>query len=55
MLVIGLDLIICIIGLLLYMTSSHPKWPEVGRMMFFCGLFAFLLGGDAVVKLLQHG
>ncbi len=26
---------------------------EIGRIMFFCGLFALLLGGDKVVALFK--
>lgn len=33
------------IGLFMYVLASNPKIQEVGRIMFFCGLLAFLMGG----------
>jgi Na+/phosphate symporter len=43
--VIGLTLIIALIGVLMYALVLNPKLQEVGRIMFFCGLLAFLLSG----------
>jgi hypothetical protein len=42
---IYLSLLICVIGLLMYALASNPKLVEVGRMMFWTGLLAFLLTG----------
>lgn len=48
MLIIGiLALIICVIGLVLYLALSgmaRGAWVEVARVMFAMGLLAFLLG-----------
>ena len=41
--VIYLPLLVAIVGLLIYVLSNHPKIPEVGRIMFWTGLLAFLL------------
>lgn len=43
--IIVLTLLIAVIGLLMYALAANPKWQEIGRIMFFCGLLAFLLGG----------
>ena len=47
-----LPLLVCLIGLLMYVLASNPKINEVGRMMFWCGLLAFLLMGERLVQLL---
>jgi hypothetical protein len=38
-------LLIAVIGLIMYFICSNPKLVEVGRIMFWTGLLAFLLGG----------
>jgi hypothetical protein len=46
--IIYLPLLIGIIGLLIYVLTnpqSNPKVVEIGRIMFWTGLLAFLLGG----------
>jgi Na+/phosphate symporter len=52
--IIYLSLLICIIGLLVYVLATNPKTVELGRIAFAFGLLAFLLrlSGDAV-KLLN--
>jgi hypothetical protein len=47
-----LDLLVMLVGVLMYALSTNPKLAEIGRMMFWCGLLAFLLtGGDKFVNL----
>ena len=41
--IVYLSAAISIAGLILYLISTPPKPTEVGRIMFFCGLFVFLL------------
>jgi hypothetical protein len=38
-----------VIGLLLYIFGDGRvgRWAEIGRIMFFCGLLAFLMGQGA--------
>lgn len=51
------SLLVAVLGLLLYFLATRPKWDEVGRMMFFCGLLAFLLTGgvERVISVIpQH-
>ncbi len=43
--IIGLTLLIAVIGLLMYVLCTNPKLVEVGRIMFWTGLLAFLMGG----------
>ncbi len=53
--IVGLDFLVMLIGLLMYALSKDPKIPEIGRIMFFCGLLALLLSGDRVIALFgQH-
>jgi hypothetical protein len=41
---IYLDLLVAIIGLVVWFAAvTNNKLAEVGRVMFFCGLLAFLL------------
>lgn len=44
-----LSLVVCIVGLLIWLASNHPKLPEVGRIMFGVGLLAWLLVGVKVL------
>lgn len=39
------SLLVSIIGLLMYALSTNGKVVEIGRIMFWTGLLAFLLGG----------
>ncbi len=40
---IALSLLICLVGLFVYFAAKEPKPQEIGRLMFACGLLAFLL------------
>lgn len=40
---IVLSALVCIVGALVYAFAANPKLSEIGRMMFFAGLLAFLL------------
>lgn len=43
-------LVIAILGLLVYLLAANPKASEIGRIMFFCGLFwlVYLFLGHSV-------
>src|SRR4029077_5599561 len=41
--IILLPLLVALVGILVYALSTNPKWSEIGRLMFACGLLAFLL------------
>lgn len=41
--IIVLALLVALVGLLLYALSANPKVSEIGRIMFFSGLLAFLI------------
>jgi Na+/phosphate symporter len=47
--IILLPLLVALIGVVLY-AVSNTKLAEIGRVMFFCGLLAFLLSyhGQAI-------
>lgn len=48
---IVLPLLFALVGLLMYALSANGKLVEVGRIMFFCGLLAFLLrGAENILK-----
>ncbi len=38
-----LSLIVALVGLVIYAVTMNPKLSEIGRLMFGCGLFVFLL------------
>lgn len=48
--VIVLPLLVAVVGLLMYALSANPKLVEIGRIMFFAGLLAFLLGAGPVIS-----
>ena len=52
--IVYLSLAVCLVGALVYALSAHVKAAELGRIMFFCGLLAFLLEVQRVVSLLPH-
>ncbi len=37
------SLLVCIVGLVIYVVSTGSKPNEIGRLMFFAGMLAFLL------------
>lgn len=41
---IYLSVLIAVIGIIAFLIAKTPDYKEVGRIMFFCGLLAFLLG-----------
>jgi hypothetical protein len=43
--IIVFTLLVAIIGLLMYALAANGKVQEIGRIMFWTGLLAFLLGG----------
>jgi hypothetical protein len=50
-----LSLIVALIGVLMYALCANPKLAEIGRIMFWDGLLAFLLvGGQQVVSLMHR-
>ena len=46
--VVLLPIIICVVGLIMYMIATNPKVAEVGRMMFWTGLLATMLSSPAL-------
>lgn len=42
-----LPLLVAVIGLLMYVLCEKPKLAEIGRIMLWTGLLAFLLGGGS--------
>lgn len=41
--IIYFSLLVALIGVLMYALCAQPKLGEIGRIMFFCGLLAFLI------------
>jgi Na+/phosphate symporter len=53
--IIALILLCIVVGVLMYLLSADPKRAEVGRILFFCGMLALLLGGaEKLVALFTH-
>jgi hypothetical protein len=44
-----LQLVVCVVGLLIWILSSQAKVSEAGRIMFWTGLLAFLITGHVPV------
>lgn len=41
--IIYLSLLFALVGVLMYALCANPKLMEIGRLMYFAGLLAFLL------------
>jgi hypothetical protein len=41
--IVYLSLLVAIVGLIMYFVASNPKVQEVGKIMLFSGLLAFLI------------
>ncbi len=52
--VIYLPLLIAIVGLLMYALCVNPKLQEIGRICFWVGLLAFLLGAQPLVNVIRR-
>ena len=52
--IIFLPLLVALIGILMYALCANPKLSEIGRLMFFCGLLAFLLVGSRETLTFLH-
>ena len=49
-----ISLLVAILGVLMYALCTNAKLAEIGRLMFGCGLLAFLLRvSDSAVNLLR--
>jgi hypothetical protein len=51
---IYLSLLVAVIGLLMYALCTNPKFTEIGRIMFWTGLLAFLLGDSGLLNVLRR-
>lgn len=40
-----IQLVVCVVGLIMYVLASQSKVQEIGRIMFWVGLLAFLIAG----------
>jgi hypothetical protein len=52
--IIYLSLLVSLVGLLMYALSTNAKLVELGRMMFWVGLLAFLLTGAEVLNVIRR-
>jgi hypothetical protein len=51
--IIYLDLLVALIGLLMYAFCVNPKLAEIGRVSYFAGLLAFLISGAHLLTVLK--
>ena len=49
-----LSLLVALVGVLMYALSANPKLQEIGRISYFAGLLAFLLGFSGHALTLVH-
>jgi hypothetical protein len=53
--IIALQLLVALVGLLMYVLATNPKVVEMGRILFACGVLSFLLEGSSkLITLLPH-
>lgn len=53
--IIYLSLLVALVGVLMFALCVNPKLQEIGRIAFFCGLLAFLLGASSGnIAILTH-
>jgi Na+/phosphate symporter len=48
-----LALIVLIVGFFVWLFSKDAKFQEIGKIMLFCGLLAFLLGAAPLLGTLS--
>ena len=48
--ILYLPVLIALIGVLMYALCTNGKLVEIGRIMFWTGLLAFLLSGDKLLR-----
>jgi hypothetical protein len=41
-LVVGIPLLVCLVGVLMYALAANPKLVRIGEILFFCGLLVAL-------------
>jgi hypothetical protein len=52
--IIYLPLLVALIGVLMYALCTNPKLIEIGRIMFWTGLLAFLIGSPAALNVIHR-
>jgi len=52
--IVYLSLLIALIGILMYALCINPKLSEIGRIMFWVGLLAFLFADQALVNVIHR-
>ena len=52
--IVYLSVLVAIAGLLVYAFSANAKVAEIGRLMFACGLLAFLFTGGTMLSVLHR-
>lgn len=51
--IVYLPLFVALIGVLMFALCTNPKLSEIGRIMFWTGLLAFLLHSDALLRIIK--
>lgn len=46
-------LLVAVIGVLMYVLCTNPKLVEIGRILFWTGMLAFLLGGKYLLTVVK--
>jgi hypothetical protein len=52
--IIYFSLLVALVGVLMYALCTNPKLIEIGRIMFWTGLLAFLMGFAGASVSLPH-
>lgn len=51
--IIYVKLLIALVGVLMYVLCTNAKLSEIGRIMFWTGLLAFLLTSDKLLTVIK--
>ena len=53
--IIALQLLVALVGVLMFALSANPKLARIGEILFFCGVLSFLMEGtQKLITLLPH-
>lgn len=52
--IISIQLLVLIVGLIMYVLGKDAKIQEIGRIMFAFALLAILLGAEQIVKIFTN-
>lgn len=52
--ILSIAALVALAGLLMYALCTNGKLAEIGRIMFFCGLFVLVNNGEKILQIGGH-